>query len=103
MSTGAFDHALVEITAVPGATLDARALSALVIAAAGAIGMPPGGPPVVQQGIGTLVVGLICREGHIVLHASPSAGLCLVDIVTRPPSSAAKGVEVIRRRLAPAS
>ncbi len=96
-----FDHAHLELTALPAASLEARGLSALVVAAAGAIGMPPHGPPIVQQGIGTLVVGLICREGHIVLHASPPEGLCLVDIVTRPPSQASRGVDVIRRRLMP--
>jgi hypothetical protein len=99
MST--FDHAHVELTAVPAARLDGGALSALVVAAAGAIGMPPHGPPIVQQGIGTLAVGLICREGHIVLHAAPADGVCLVDIVTRPPAAAARGLDVIRRRLAP--
>jgi hypothetical protein len=97
----AFDHALVELSPVPAARLDAGSLSALSVAAAGAIGMPPHGPPVVQESTGTVAVGLICRGGHVVMHAVPRDGVCLVDIVTRRPADAAKGLEVIRRRLAP--
>ncbi len=96
----AFDHALVELAAVPGDRLsDAGALSALLVAAAGAVGMPPHAPPVVGRAMGTLTVGLLCREGHIVLHAAPADGFCVIDIVARAPAPVAKGIEVIRRRL----
>ena len=101
-SAHAFDHAVVELHDIPAERLaDGAALSALVVAAAGAVGMPPHAPPIVKHATGTLAVGLLCREGHIVLHTSPQEGLCLVDVVARSPARAAQGVEVITRRLAP--
>ncbi len=104
MTVHAFDHALVELRDVPAERLaDAAALSALVVAAAGAIGIPPHAAPVVKHATGALAVGLLCREGHIVLHTSPQEGLCLVDVVARSPARAVRGVEVITRRLTPAA
>lgn len=101
-TAGAFDHAIVELHDVPADRLaDTAALAALVVAAAGAVGIPPHAPPIVKHATGTLAVGLLCREGHIVLHASPQEGLCVIDVVARSPSRAAQGVDVITRRLAP--
>jgi S-adenosylmethionine/arginine decarboxylase-like enzyme len=95
-----FNHHLLELTSVPRARLtDAHALSAMVVAAAGAVGMPPLGPPVVRDGPGGIVIGMLCREGHIVLHTAPAEGLCVVDIVARAPADVQKGVDVIARRL----
>ncbi len=100
--TRAFDHAVLELRDVPAERLaDAAALSALVVAAAGAVGIPPHAPPIVKHATGSLAVGLLCREGHIVLHTSPQEGLCLVDVVARSPARATQGVDVITRRLAP--
>jgi S-adenosylmethionine/arginine decarboxylase-like enzyme len=102
MVTPEFDHALVELRDVPAERLaDVAALSALVVAAAGAVGMPPHAPPMVKHATGSLAVGLLCREGHIVLHTSPAEGLCVVDVVARSPARAGQGVDVIARRLAP--
>jgi S-adenosylmethionine/arginine decarboxylase-like enzyme len=102
MAAQAFDHTLVELRNIPAERLaDAAALAALVVAAAGAVGIPPHAPPIVKQGTGTLAVGLLCREGHIVLHTSPQEGLCVVDVVARLPARAAQGLDVITRRLAP--
>ncbi len=96
----AFNHRLLELTSLPGARLaDAHGLSAMVVAAAGAVGMPTLGPPVVRDGPGGIVIALLCREGHIVLHTAPAEGLCVVDIVARGPADVGKGVEVIARRL----
>ncbi|MGH7628652.1 MAG: S-adenosylmethionine decarboxylase [Gemmatimonadales bacterium] len=101
-SARCFDHALLELHDVPVDRLtDVNTLSALVVAAAGAVGIPPYAPPVVRHATGSLAVGLLCRDGHIILHASPQEGLCLVDVVARSPARAAQGVEVITRRLAP--
>jgi hypothetical protein len=44
-------------------------------------------------------VGLVCLDGHLVLHANPSRGDCIVDIAVRVPASADRGLEVILRRL----
>jgi S-adenosylmethionine/arginine decarboxylase-like enzyme len=95
-----FNHHIVEVAAAdPTKLRDADGLSSLVIAAAGAVGMPALGLPVVRQGAGDIAVALLCLEGHIVLHSAPSQGTCLVDIVARVPADVTKGIEVINRRL----
>lgn len=100
MPLPAFNHQTLELDALPGALLaDTSALSAIVVAAAGAVGMPALGPPAVREGSGTIVVAMLCREGHIVIHASAREGLCFVDIAARAPADAGRGMEVIARRL----
>jgi hypothetical protein len=42
---------------------------------------------------------MLCREGHIVLHAVPSEGVCFVDVLIRAPAVADRALEVIARRL----
>ena len=100
-----FDSHVTHLTNLPGSRLaDENGLSAVAIAAAGAIGLSAYGPPVVRSGPKGIVVGLLCHGGHIVLHARPEEGLCLVDIAAAAPASAARGAEVIARRLgSPAS
>lgn len=96
-----FNHYLVELTAISAERLrDTDVLSALVVAAAGAVGMPGLGPPVARQGAGEIAVALLCLEGHIVLHCAPGEGVCLIDIVARAPADVGKGIDVISRRLA---
>lgn len=96
-----FHHQLVELTSVdPSRLRNTDALSALVIAAAGAVGMPGLGPPIVREGAGEVAVALLCLEGHIVLHCAPAEGVCLVHIVARGPADVGKGIDVISRRLA---
>lgn len=96
-----FNHHILEIAAAdPTRLRDPDGLSSLVIAAAGAVGMPALGLPVVRQGAGDIAVALLCLEGHIVLHSAPSQGTCLVDIVARAPADVGKGFDVINRRLA---
>ena len=96
----AFSHQLAELSGLTGARLaDESALSAVVIAAAGALGLPAHGPPVVRSGPRGVALGLLCHGGHIVLHTVPDEGLCLVDIVATLPVDPAKGVAVIARRL----
>ena len=95
-----FNHQLLELTSVDPARLrDAAALSALVVSAAGAVGMPSLGPPVVREGAGAIAVALLCLEGHIVLHGAPAEGVCLVEIIARAPADVSKGISVISRRL----
>jgi S-adenosylmethionine/arginine decarboxylase-like enzyme len=96
-----FNHQLVELTSVdPGRLRSTDMLSALVVAAAGAVGMPGLGPPVAREGAGEIAVALLCLEGHIVLHCVPAEGICLIDIVARAPADVGKGIDVISRRLA---
>jgi S-adenosylmethionine/arginine decarboxylase-like enzyme len=95
-----FNHQLLEFSSVDPARLrDTHALSGLVVAAAGAVGMPSLGPPVVREGAGGIAVALLCLEGHIVLHCAPAEGACLVEIIARAPADVSKGIEVISRRL----
>ena len=44
-------------------------------------------------------VALLCREGHVVLHAVASEGICLIDLAGRPGTQLERGLEVIARRL----
>ena len=95
-----FNHQLVELTSVAAARLaDADGLSAIAVAAAGAVGMPPLGPPVVRATPAAVAVAMLCRDGHIVLHAVPAEGRCFVAVVARAPADAARGLEVIARGL----
>lgn len=95
----AFNHETLELAALPGTLLaDGAALSAIIVAAAGAVGMPALGPPMVRHGTGSMVVAMLCREGHIVIHTSVE-GLCFVDLAARAPADIGKGMEVIARRL----
>ena len=98
--TEAFNHLLVELDGIATHRLaDADTLSAVVVAAAGAVGIPAHGPPVVHRSAQGIAVGLLGLDGHIVLHTSLPRAICLVDIVGRAPTDVAKAVEVIRRRL----
>jgi S-adenosylmethionine/arginine decarboxylase-like enzyme len=99
-----FNHEVVELVELISDRLsDVDKLSAVVVAAAGAVGMFALGPPVVREGPRGIAIGMLCREGHIVLHTAPGEGICLVDIVARAPADVRRGIEVIARRLAPAS
>jgi S-adenosylmethionine/arginine decarboxylase-like enzyme len=97
----AFNYHLDELSGISGARLaDPAGLSAVVVAAAGAVGMPALGPPVVREGPDGMSVALLCRDGHIVLHAAPHEGRCFVAVVARAPVDAGRGVDVIARGLA---
>jgi S-adenosylmethionine/arginine decarboxylase-like enzyme len=94
-----FNHSVLELTDLIATRLaDIDGLSSVVVAAAGAVGMTALGPPVVRQGLRGIAVGMLCQNGHIVLHTVPEEGICLVDIVAREPADASRGVEVIARR-----
>jgi S-adenosylmethionine/arginine decarboxylase-like enzyme len=96
----AFDHRIAEIAGIPPGRLDdPDGLAAVLVAAASASGISPGSLPVIQRGPQGHTVGLVCLDGHLVLHANPGRGDCLVDIVVRTPGSAGRGLEVIARRL----
>jgi len=100
MTAREFNHQLTELTGLQTARLgDADALSGVVVAAAGAVGMSAYGPPVVRSGPHGTAVCLLAHGGHIVIHAQPEHGRALVDIVATAPASATRGFEVIARRL----
>ena len=95
-----YNHDCFELTSLASDRLgDPDGLSAMLVAAAGAVGMSALGPPVVRQGPAGIAVGMLCRDGHIIVHTTPDAATCFVDIVARVPADVGKGVEVIFRRL----
>lgn len=87
----------------PGRLRDGDGLAALLIAAAGSLGLNGYGPPVRRDGPREIVVAHLCRQGHIVIHAVPDDGLCLVDLLTPGAAPATRALEVIARRLAATS
>jgi S-adenosylmethionine/arginine decarboxylase-like enzyme len=94
-----FNQSILELTDLVSARLaDVDGLSSVVVAAAGAVGMSDLGPPVVREGPRGISVGMLCHNGHIVIHAVPEEGICLVDVVARGPAVASRGAEVIARR-----
>jgi S-adenosylmethionine/arginine decarboxylase-like enzyme len=94
-----FNQSIMELTELVSTRLtDVDGLSSVVVAAAGAVGLTTLGPPVVRSGTQSISVGLLCQNGHIVIHAIPEEGICLVDVVAREPSDASRGSEVIARR-----
>jgi S-adenosylmethionine/arginine decarboxylase-like enzyme len=96
-----FTYHLDELTGISGARLaDPAGLASVVVAAAGAVGLSPLGPPLVREGPGGAAVALLCRDGHIVLHTAPHEGWCFVAIVARAPADAGRGMGVIARGLA---
>ena len=95
-----FDQQIAGIEGIEPARLDdAERLAATIVAAASASGISPGILPLIQRGPQGHTIGLVCLDGHLVVHSNPSRGECLVDIVVRLPGSAARGLEVIARRL----
>jgi S-adenosylmethionine/arginine decarboxylase-like enzyme len=94
-----FNQSILELTDLVSPRLaDVAGLSSVVVAAAGAVGLTSLGPPVVREGPGGISVGMLCQNGHVVIHALPEEGICLVDVVAREPADAARGADVIARR-----
>jgi S-adenosylmethionine/arginine decarboxylase-like enzyme len=46
-----------------------------------------------------IAVGLLGHGGHVLLHARPATGTCLVDVVTSSDTPPGRAVDVIARRL----
>jgi S-adenosylmethionine/arginine decarboxylase-like enzyme len=100
----AFRHDLVELSGINGARLvDVAALSSLVVAAAGAMGLAADAPPVARTSHLGVAVGLVARDGHIVLHTVPDAGACVVDVMARGEMPIERAIEAIARRLEPSA
>jgi S-adenosylmethionine/arginine decarboxylase-like enzyme len=95
-----FSHAAAELSGLVSPLLaDADSLSAIIVSAAGAAGMPALGPPLVREWPRGLALAMLCREGHIVVHALAGEGVCFVDVLIRAPADADRALEVIARRL----
>jgi S-adenosylmethionine/arginine decarboxylase-like enzyme len=98
--SGDYAQQLLEYSDLTPTTLgDSDALAAVLVAAAGAMGLTALGPPVVRRGPRGWAASLIGDGGHIVLHTSPDEGRCLINVVATTPSAAERGGDVIARRL----
>jgi S-adenosylmethionine/arginine decarboxylase-like enzyme len=82
---------------------DADALGAVLIAAAGAMGITPLGAPVIRTGVDAWVAALLCADAHIILHTMPNERRCTVSIAARNAAAVQRGLDVIHRRLASAA
>lgn len=95
-----YSHHISELTNLSGQRLAEEAsLAAVTIAAASAVGLVPYGTPVTKSGPRGTSVALLAHGGHLVLHASPEEGRCLVDLVAPGPVDAKKALEILIRRL----
>ena len=95
-----FSHQITELTNLSGARLAEEAtLSAVAIAAASAVGLVPYGTPLVRSGPRGTAVALLAHGGHLVLHAVPEEGRCLVDLVAPGPIDQTRALEILLRRL----
>lgn len=95
-----YDVHTVELDGIaPQRLLDAGQLAIAVVGAAGAMGMSADGPPVTRSSPSETSVALLCREGHVILHAVAAEGICLIDLAGRPGVQLERGLEVIARRL----
>lgn len=95
-----FSHHITELSNLSGARLaEAATLSAVAIAAASAVGLVPYGTPLARSGPRGTAVALLAHGGHIVLHAVPETGRCLVDLVAPGPMDPARALEILIRRL----
>lgn len=95
-----FTHHITELSNLSGARLAEEAsLAAVTIAAASALGLIPYGTPLTRSGPRGTSVALLAHGGHIVLHAMPEAGTCVVDFVAPGPMDPKKALEILIRRL----
>lgn len=93
-------HHLVHLTDISSPLLaDEHGLAALSIAAAGAIGLPAHGPPTTRTGPLGSAVALLAHGGHLIIHAEPATGRCIVDVLTPGTIPPLRAIEVIARRL----
>jgi S-adenosylmethionine/arginine decarboxylase-like enzyme len=95
-----YSQHISELSNLSGVKLAEEAsLAAVTIAAASAVGLVPYGTPLTRTGPRGTAVALLAHGGHLVLHAVPEEGRCLVDLVSPGPVDAKKALEILIRRL----
>lgn len=100
---GEFTHLVADFSGVPAAQLrDTSLLSGLMIAAAGAAGIPSVGAPIVHRLPSDSVAAVLLLDGcHITLHTFPDRELLLLDVLSQATHDASKVQDVFARRLTP--
>ncbi len=95
-----FQHHIARLSGIAGSRLtDLDMLPAAVVAAAAAVGLNASGAPVIRDSPVGAVVALLGSNGHLVLHARPDEGSCVLDLLSPGSGNIRRGVEVIARRL----
>ncbi len=94
-------HVLADFLGVPAAKLrDPALVGGLLVAAAGAAGLPAHGAPVMRTLPHDGVAGLFLLEGcHVAVHTFPERELLLLDVLVLATHDAQKAVDVFTRRL----
>ena len=97
----AFTHLIADFVGVPREPLaDQALLAGLLIAAAGAAGYPTTGAPVTRRfGADGNSVVLFLDGCHMSVHAVPSRGVLLLDVLADAHIDAHKALAVFTRRL----
>ena len=94
-------HVFADFLGVPAAKLrDPALVGGLLVASAGAAGLPSLGAPVMRTLPHDGVAGLFLLEGcHVAVHTFPERELLLLDVLVLATHDAQKAVDVFTRRL----
>jgi S-adenosylmethionine/arginine decarboxylase-like enzyme len=95
------EHATADFLGVASKQLgDAAALTALMIAAAGAAGLSTMGAPIVRQLPSGGIAAILVLDGcHLSVHTIPQRELLLLDVLVVGGHDARKAVDVFTRKL----
>ena len=96
-----FAHVVADFIGVPVAQLrDASLLSGLLVAAAGAAGLPVIGTPIVRERHRGGVAAILLLDGcHLAAHTFPERGLLLLDVLAGDDHHGERALDVFARRL----
>jgi S-adenosylmethionine/arginine decarboxylase-like enzyme len=94
-------HLAADFIGVPSEQLqDAALLGGLLVAAAGAAGLPGTHPPTVHaRADGDISAALILDGAHIIIHAFPQRRVLLFDVLAPTSHDFRKALDVFARRL----
>ncbi|HUF25610.1 MAG TPA: S-adenosylmethionine decarboxylase [Gemmatimonadaceae bacterium] len=101
MAAATFSHIVADFVGVPAAQLmDASLISGLLVAAAGAAGLPVIGAPIVRPRHGGGVAAILLLDGcHVAVHTFPERELMLLDVLAGEDHHGERALEVFKRRV----
>ena len=96
-----FAHVVADFVGVPAKQLgDQSLLCGLLVAAAGAAGLPVMGSPIVRTRHTGGIAAILLLDGcHIAVHSFPERELLLLDVLTGEEHNGERALEVFARRL----
>ena len=100
-AVSAFAHVVADFIGVPAAQLQDQSLvCGLLVAAAGAAGLPVIGTPIVKTRPRGGVAAILLLDGcHIAAHTFPERSLLLLDVLAGDDHHPERALEVFARRL----